>query len=400
MADKGYSVSFDGAPADSALYGDVHLLEVEESVIAPSLFTIHIETDLDANGSWSHLDDDNFSLFTKIGIAVGFTSAEALTGGGSQAGLVPVIEGYVTEASVHTGSRPGDSYLEVRGMDACALMSMEEKAVAWPNMADSDIVQQIVSDYGLTVDTTATSTVHQDTDTLILQRSTDAAFVRQLAARNGFLFYFSQESGDSQASAYFGPPKLDGSPQADLAARFGPSSNLQSFDAHVSGLRPLSVKTTQVDPHSKQDSTAQADSAQLQALGASLLDDLVSPKLDQLVTPLDAQGGLLLLAQPTADQTELQAVAQAVREESAWLISASGEINSDAYLNVLRPGRLVLVKGVGAQYSGTYFVTQVTHRMRSDGTYVQLFEARRNARDLDGTEQFGQSLSVLGVAVP
>ena len=65
---------------------------------------------------------------------------------------------------------------------------------------------------------------------------------------------------------------------------------------------------------------------------------------------------------------------------------------------VLRPRRLVLIKGAGKQYSGKYYVTRVSHELKGDGSYTQRFEARRNARDLDGSEQFGQSQ--LAVAVP
>jgi hypothetical protein len=87
-------------------------------------------------------------------------------------------------------------------------------------------------------------------------------------------------------------------------------------------------------------------------------------------------------------------------DEAAWLISASGEINSDAYQSVLRPHRLVLVKGAGKTYSGKYYVTRVVHEVNHAGDYVQRFEARRNARDVDGSEQFGSSglsLSIPGV---
>lgn len=38
------------------------------------------------------------------------------------------------------------------------------------------------------------------------------------------------------------------------------------------------------------------------------------------------------------------------------------------------------------------------HELKGDGSYIQRFEARRNARDLDGSEQFGGSS--LGLAVP
>jgi len=107
---------------------------------------------------------------------------------------------------------------------------------------------------------------------------------------------------------------------------------------------------------------------------------------------------MLALGPPTSDSTELQVIAQAVRDEAGWFITATGEINSDAYQTVLRPHRLVLVKGAGKEYSGKYYVTRVVHELKGDGSYTQRFEARRNARDLDGSEQFGGS--GLGLPIP
>jgi phage protein D len=98
---------------------------------------------------------------------------------------------------------------------------------------------------------------------------------------------------------------------------------------------------------------------------------------------------MLVLGPPTSDATELRTIAQAVCDEAAWFITAEGEINSDAYQSVLRPHRLVLVKGAGKPFSGKYYVTRVVHQLMGDGTYAQRFEARRNARDVDESEQFG-----------
>src|SRR5262249_41581791 len=97
-----------------------------------------------------------------------------------------------------------------------------------------------------------------------------------------------------------------------------------------------------------------------------------------------------------SDLGELQTLAQAVRDEAGWLITAQGEVNSEAYQNVLRPHRVVLVKGASKAYSGKYYVTRVAHEMKGDGSYTQSFEARRNARDVDGSEAFGAS----GLALP
>ena len=125
---------------------------------------------------------------------------------------------------------------------------------------------------------------------------------------------------------------------------------------------------------------------------------LADPTLGGLVTPQDTQAQMLLIATSTSDATELQTIAQAVRDEASWVITATGEINSDAYQSVLRPHRLVLVKGAGTPYSGKYYVSRVQHDLKADGTYTQNFEARRNARDVDGSETFGGS--DLGVAIP
>ena len=158
-----------------------------------------------------------------------------------------------------------------------------------------------------------------------------------------------------------------------------------SFEAVLTGLRPLVIDTQQVDVHAKQANDGNAGSIQLASLGQNDLSALISTKLDALITPLQAQAQMLLVAQPTDD-------------EAGWFIEATGEINSNAYGQVLRAGGLVLLKGAGQQYSGKYYVTRVTHLIKSGGSYVQRFEARRNALEVDGSEQFaGGSAASLGV---
>jgi len=61
----------------------------------------------------------------------------------------------------------------------------------------------------------------------------------------------------------------------------------------------------------------------------------------------------------------------------------------------MRAKRPILVRGVGQQFSGTYYVERVLHTIKSDGTYVQRFTLRRNALGLKGGEQF-QSQANLG----
>ncbi len=407
MAQRAYQIAFGGTPADQDFYGDVLSLRVEENVSAANLFQLQLATQLTDDGIWRYIDDDRFALFAKVSIKIGFTGGGGLAGAlgalaagfGASAGndgLIPVFDGYVTAVNFDIGSEPGNSSIVVSGMDTSVLMSLEEKIAVWKDMSDSDIVQQIVGGYGVDAKADATATVHQENDTVVVQRASDIQFVRELAQRNGLEFYFETDPTSGNITAYFRAPQLDGTPQPDLAIQFGDQSNLQSFSARLLGQRPLAVKLAQIDVAANNINTVQVSEMQLAKLGDKDAGALVGTPLDSLISPKDAQAQMLLLGPATSDPGELQTLAQAVRDEAGWLITAQGEINSEAYQNVLRPHRVVLVKGAGKAYSGKYYVTRVAHEMKGDGSYTQSFEARRNARDVDGSEIFGTS----GLALP
>lgn len=394
---KAIQVALNGTAVDNDFYGDIVSLIVEENTNTAGVFHLQLLARLKDDGSWTYLDDDQLAPLNTVSIKLGFTGGGglmaalgSLLGGGSGgSGLSAVFDGYITGVHVDLGSEPGNTFVEVSGMDTSFLMSLEEKISAWPDMADSDIVEQIVGGYGVAVTADSTSTVHQENDTTILQRGTDIQFVRDLAQRNGLEFYFKTGDKSGSITGYFQAPQLDGTPQADLAIHFGDNSNLRNFSAHVSAHRPLSVKTVQMDIKANSPNQAQVSDSQLTKLGAKDANTLIGGPLGSLVTPKDAAAQMLVQGPPTSDSTELNTLAQAVRDEAAWFIAATGEINSDAYQAVLRPHQLVLVKGAGKGYSGKYYVTRVVHEMKGDGSYTQKFEARRNARDLDGSEQFG-----------
>jgi phage protein D len=238
--------------------------------------------------------------------------------------------------------------------------------------------------------------VHQEDDTTVIQRGTDVQFIRELARRNGFEFYFETDKDSGEIQAFFRAPQLDGTPQADLAIQFGEKSNLRSFSVRVQGQRPTTARTAQLDIASASLNTADSSDTQYTKLGATDDNALITGPAGAAAP--NAVPEILVLGAPTSDSTELQTTAQAVRDEAAWFLTATGEINCDAYQAVLRPHRLVLIKGAGTQYSGKYYVTRVVHELKTGGEYNQVFEARRNARDLDGSEQFGGG--GLGLPIP
>jgi phage protein D len=400
MSQQAIQIAFNDTPVDQGLYGDMVSLTIEENTGMANTFQMQLSTRLADDGTWNYLEDDRFALFNKTSIKIGFTAgsglagalgaaASALGGGDNNDSLIPVFNGFITAVHFESGSEPGQSHLNVSGMDTSVLMSLEEKIATWKDMSDSDIVQQIVGGYGVQVLADSTATVHQENDTTLVQRSSDIQFVRELARRNGLEFYFETDKDSGDVVAHLQAPQLGGTPQPDLAIQFASQSNLDSFSARVTGMRPLAVKIEQIDVKANGANTSQVSDTQLTKLGDKDSNTLVGGALGSLLTPKDAQAQMLVMGPPTSDATELQTIAQSVRDEAGWFITAEGKINTEAYQNVLRPHRVVLVKGAGKPYSGKYYVTRVVHELKGDGTFTENFEARRNARDLDGTEQFG-----------
>lgn len=384
MPERFYQVFFDDEAAADEFYPKVIEVEVEANADQADTFRLKLGLSLQNDGEWSDVDSDELALFTKVRVEAGFKDGrtEVLT------------EGYLTEVRLHFEDPVRQPYLEACGLDASVLMSLEEKIAAWPDLSDSGIATQIISSYGFTPDVTSTDPVHQASEATVIQRGTDLQFLRRLARQNGFEVGVEKDATTGQVTGYFRPPPLDAEPQKTLAVAFGDETSLRSFDVRVDGLKPLDVEAGQIDVKAKAANTGAASKLQLTPIGDRDLGALVSDPLGALISPKEAAGKLWLYAGPTSDTTELTAMAQAVRDEAGWLVTARGEINSDVYGAVLRANRLVLIKGAGSHYSGKYYVTRVVHRFKSDGAYEQTFEARRNALGLQGSENFGGDFHV------
>jgi hypothetical protein len=94
----------------------------------------------------------------------------------------------------------------------------------------------------------------------------------------------------------------------------------------------------------------------------------------------------------------MAALCQGLVDEGAWFVTVEGEIAGNQYGHILRPRGTVTIKGVGATYSGVYYVTHVTHTW-TPGGYTQFFRAKRNALMPTGTENFATSSALLDAAV-
>jgi phage protein D len=364
-----YTVDVNSAPASSAVLNAIRRIEVEDHAGMADMLRLRVAVAVKDDGSgWTILDDDLFSRLARVKVSVTVGSAQA----------VELIDAYVVEVDTNFESTPNGSELIVTCMDSTVLMHLEEKVKAWPNMKDSEVASAIFSDgaYGFTPVVDETKWSRQENDQTLLQRGTDIQFLHQLADRNGYEC-FVQSSDGGQIEGHFHPPKHDGQPQGTLTVNMGAATNVNKFRARFDMLGPTTASATTLDPSDASSQKSDSTSAtQAEGMG------------EAPAVPADRPRKVLLSQLGMAQAGEAQLYSQSVVDRSSWAIVAEGEVSTVTYGGLLRAKQPVMVRGVGRQFSGRYYVERVRHLISSDGTYVQRFSLRRNATGLTGQESF------------
>ena len=371
MKHENLKIEFSGSEIPE-LYNDLTSLEVELDEELAGMFRINVALLLQADGTWTYLDDDRLAIWKQVVITAGLEdNSEQL------------ISGYITHIRPAFGSGLDDCSLDIWGMDASVLLGREDKLKDWPSHKDSDIASEIFSTHGLTPKVEDTEVVHDEKVSTIIQRETDIQFLKRLALRNGFECFVDGSTG------YFQPPKLDGDPQKLLAVQFGDDTNVNRFQLEVNALATANVTMSQVDHDTKEVLDSASSPGDQKALGASAADSFLGAGM--------SSGVVAIGKTVTTGSAEMTALCQGLYNEGEWFITGEGEVAANQYGNVLKPRAPVTIKGIGETYSGVYYVTYVNHVFTADG-YIQHFRVKRNGLKPTGSEKFsGGSGGLLGL---
>lgn len=364
-----YTLSIGGRAASSAVMNAVKQIQVEDHADMADMLRLRLAVAVKEDGSgWTLLDDELFTRLANVKLTVTIGSGSA----------IPLISAYVVNVDTTFSSEPSGSELAVAAMDPTVLMHLDEKVKSWPNMQDSDVASAIFADrgYRFTPVVESTKWSRQEDDHTLMQRGTDIQFLQQLAGRNGFEC-FVELNDAGEVEGHFHPPKQDAKPQGTLTINMGAATNVNKFRARFDMLGPATATGATVDPDGGTKEKSQSDEA-------SKTDDMG----DQASVPADRPRRVLLSQLGMAQAGEVQRYAQAVVDRSSWSIVADGELNTVAYGGVLKAKQPVMVRGVGREFSGRYYVERVLHTIGADGGYVQRFTLRRNAVGLTGRENF------------
>jgi hypothetical protein len=280
--------------------------------------------------------------------------------------LEPLIDGVIYHHQVSPGEQPGTSTLIVSGRDVRVMLDLEEKDQNYGNQADSVIVNTLLGNYAQygilpPFQITTTTEVPIETERIPGQHETDLKFIQRLAERNGFVFYVEPLTMGVN-KAYWGPEDRAGLPQPALSHDLGPSTNVKTLRFMNDALTPIATSGSLVEPTSKR------------SVRIPALPSLRVPPLSSEVSSARRTERLRCTANRNFAQASTAAVAAVTGAPEP--VSAEGELDTVRYGSVLRPRRLVGVRGVGRSYNGNYCVRRVTHRIQR-GIYTQTFTLGR-----------------------
>ena len=280
-----------------------------------------------------------------------------------------LMDGIITRHQTPRSNQPGQSRLVVFGESIALKLDLDHQDKSYPNQADSVIVNQILkrseyASYGLTPDVTQTSDTPTETERIPSQQLTDLEYIQALARRNSFVFYIEPTSVPGVNTAYWGAEKRQGEHQPPLTMNMGSATNVENLTAGFNTLAGVASQVTIIEPN-----TGRAISVPTQE---SLLPALTESPAPTLRSTINRESANLNMS-----QASLRAFTGT--REGADAADANGVVDAAVYGQALRARRLVNVRGAGRTNDGTYYVKQVTHRIKR-GEYKQHFSLTREGR--------------------
>jgi hypothetical protein len=372
-------------PAPLPLMNALQKIEVESSTDVASVFRLSFGMTQSVGTDWDLLqlefEETLFRPFTPVQIRVraGIELPEA------------IINGYITGQQANYDDQSGGSVLEISGMDATVLMNLQEKVFPWTMLPDSEIAAAIFAQYAIIPNISPTLPTLIEPEGTTTQRGTDIRFLRRLAQRNGFECYVQPQPQTGLDIGYFGPPMNFPVADAVLNVRMGPETNVSEFKVHYDMARPTTAIGNGLDVKTMAPFTFPAlvpatppPLAGLYPFGTPMgLDDTVTrsfgPQSQPIIFP--AETGQFMAP-------GLVSATQGIVNRSSWAIVAEGTVG--AQVGILHPGGTVNVRGAGLAFNGSYYLTRVSHIIDCT-SYVQKFQAKRNAVIMTGSELFVQA---------
>ena len=352
---------FSGGTAIADFDTSVLDVEIEENVDLPGAFRVTLPVKVSASGDYDTVSDTRFGPLANI----------AVTAQASDGQTHCLIDGYVLAQNLHLDAAAAGSTLKITGQDASWLMNMTETVREWADVTDAAAARAIFENYGFAPDpanTDADSPAHTSDTASLMQRASDAQFLRDLARRSGKLFrvYCTDKPGE-RTGAFF-TPSVEGDPAIKLVLNPADDANIGPLQITWDVMRPSSVTAHQLLFSDASGEAAGGDTT------TSGLTDLDSRNLAAFA----GQPVSTLLTTQAADAETVTQRAQSVLRDAGWFVRCEGSTTATRLGAILRAGTVVQLDAAGSVHSGKYFVWSVRHHITAN-VHEMAFVLMRNA---------------------
>ena len=282
----------------------------------------------------------------------------------------PLFDGVLTNVEVQAGQNRQPGSITITGEDLTKVMDLIDfSGMPYPAMPIEARVALICAKYAafgiipLPIPSFFTD-VPIPIERIPAQQGTDLAYIRQLAEEVGHVFYIEPGEVPLTNIAYFGPEIKVAPPQPALNIDMDAHTNVESlnfsFDP-TKGVLPVVFIQNQM--------TRVPIPIPIPNLNP------LQPPLGVLSTPL----ANIKMMKDTAKMNPMQAISAGLAEakKSQDAVTASGSLDVLRYGRILRPRKLVGVRGAGVAYDGLYYVSSVTSTL-ARGKFTQSFNLSRN----------------------
>ena len=350
-----------GGQAASDLASAMVELEVEENADMPGAFSLTLPIKRTTSGDYDLPNDTRLAPLANL----------CITSDAGDGNAQCLFDGYVLSQTAHLDTGTAASTLKVWGQDASWLMNTTEQVKEWVDVTDGAVANTIFGNYGFTPDDanlTDDSPAHTSDGHSLMQRATDAQFLRRLARRNGKLFRVYCTDTPGQRTGSFAQPSLDGDPVVTLTLNDATAATVDAVDITWDVMRPSATVAYQ-----ELFTDSDADGA-----GGTTSDSGLSPLEARGLADFAGTAVTSVLTTTVDDGKELTERAQSVLIEAGWFVRCQGTADVNRLKAILRAGTVVQLAAAGSLHSGNYFVWSVRHKITAE-KHTMEFVLVRNA---------------------
>lgn len=273
----------------------------------------------------------------------------------------PTFVGTVAGLTVDHEGDESVPVLRIEARDDAARLATSSDFHAYLGRSIAEVVDGVASRHGLVADVTG----GERTEPYLVQTGTDHAFLSSLAYRLGYEWFVRR------GQLVFRPRPTSSEAVAELDVTAGSLDRFSASFQHDGHAQPVDVHGW--DPGQQQAFVAAADAADettLVTTGAAA--DFATEERDRSVANRTRDVRLRLPTAAPRDQEEATALAEAASRELAGSGARfEGVAEGNAAVDA---GEVVAVKGVGKRLSGSYYVTEVEHRLDEEG-FITVFRS-------------------------